>query len=110
MLEEVDLLLVIGSRNSSNSNRLVDVARAGGVASYLIDDETEIDAAWLEGVKTVGVTSGASAPEKLVDGVCDWFRARGVERIEPFRMVNEDVTFRLPVELRRELALAEAQR
>ena len=98
------------SRNSSNSNRLVDVARAAGVASYLIDDETEIDATWLDGVKTVGVTSGASAPEKLVTRVCDWFRARGVERIEPFRMVNEDVTFRLPVELRRELALAETQR
>ena len=109
MLTEVDLLLVIGSRNSSNSNRLVDVARAGGVASYLIDDETEIDDAWLEGVATVGVTSGASAPEKLVNRVCDWFRARGVERIEPFRMVDEDVTFRLPVELRRELALAETQ-
>jgi 4-hydroxy-3-methylbut-2-enyl diphosphate reductase len=57
----------------------------------------------------VGVTSGASAPEKLVEGVCDWFRARGVERIEPFRMMDEDVTFRLPVELRRELALAETQ-
>jgi 4-hydroxy-3-methylbut-2-enyl diphosphate reductase len=109
LLEQVDLLLVIGSRNSSNSNRLVDVARAGGVASYLIDDESEIEPAWLDGVTTVGVTSGASAPEKLVDRVCDWFRARGVERIEPFRMVNEDVTFRLPVELRRELALAESQ-
>ena len=108
MLEEVDLLLVIGSRNSSNSNRLVDVARAAGVAAYLIDDETEIDEAWLDGVGTVGVTSGASAPEKLVNRVCDWFRARGVERIEPFRMVDEDVTFRLPVELRRELALAES--
>jgi 4-hydroxy-3-methylbut-2-en-1-yl diphosphate reductase len=106
----VDLLLVIGSRNSSNSNRLVDVARAGGVASSLIDDETEIDEGWLEGVTTVGVTSGASAPEKLVSRVCDWFREHGVERIEPFRMVNEDVTFRLPVELRRELALAESQR
>jgi 4-hydroxy-3-methylbut-2-enyl diphosphate reductase len=109
LLEEVDVLLVIGSRNSSNSNRLVDVARAGGVASYLIDDAGEIDEAWVEGATTVGVTSGASAPEHLVDGVCDWFRARGVERIEPFRMVNEDVTFRLPVELRRELALAESQ-
>jgi 4-hydroxy-3-methylbut-2-enyl diphosphate reductase len=110
MLEEIELLLVIGSRNSSNSNRLVDVARAGGVASYLIDDAGEIDPAWLDGVTTVGVTSGASAPEHLVTGVCDWFRARGVERIEPFRMVDEDVTFRLPVELRRELALAETQR
>ena len=75
----------------------------------LIDDAAEIDEAWIAGVETVGVTSGASAPEKLVTGVCDWFRARGVERIEPYRMMDEDVTFRLPVELRRELALAEAQ-
>jgi 4-hydroxy-3-methylbut-2-enyl diphosphate reductase len=109
MLTEVDLLLVIGSRNSSNSNRLVEVARAGGVAAHLIDDETGIDEAWLEGVGTVGVTSGASAPEKLVASVCDWFRARGVDAIEPYRMVDEDVTFRLPVELRRELELADAQ-
>ena len=109
MLAEVDVLLVIGSRNSSNSNRLVDVARAHGVAAQLIDDEREIDEAWLEDVEAVGVTSGASAPEKLVEGVCDWFRARGVERIEPFRLMEEDVTFRLPVELRRELALAAAQ-
>ena len=110
MLTQVELLLVIGSRNSSNSNRLVDVARAGGVASYLIDDASEIEEAWLAGIETVGVTSGASAPERLVTGVCDWFRARGVEKIEPYRMMDEDVTFRLPVELRRELALAEAQR
>jgi 4-hydroxy-3-methylbut-2-enyl diphosphate reductase len=108
MLAEVDLLLVIGSRNSSNSNRLVDVARAAGVRSYLIDDETEIDEAWLGDVETVGVTSGASAPESLVERVCDWFRARGAE-VEQYRMVDEDVTFRLPVELRRELALAETQ-
>jgi 4-hydroxy-3-methylbut-2-enyl diphosphate reductase len=107
MISEIDLLLVIGSRNSSNSNRLVDVARAAGVPSHLIDDETEIDEAWLDGVTTVGVTSGASAPERLVNRLCDWFRARGVDRIEPFRMVDEDVTFRLPVELRRELALSE---
>ncbi|HZG36885.1 MAG TPA: 4-hydroxy-3-methylbut-2-enyl diphosphate reductase [Gaiellaceae bacterium] len=110
MLREIDLLLVIGSRNSSNSNRLVDVARAGGVAAQLIDDAGEIEEAWLHGVETVGVTSGASAPEKLVDGVCEWFRSRGVDRIEAYRMVDEDVTFRLPVELRRELALADAQR
>lgn len=108
MLAEIDLLLVIGSRNSSNSNRLVDVARAGGVPAHLIDDETEIDDAWLEGVTTVGVTSGASAPERLVERVVAWFRSRGVEQVEPFRMVDEDVTFRLPVELRRELALADA--
>jgi 4-hydroxy-3-methylbut-2-enyl diphosphate reductase len=110
MAEHIELLLVIGSRNSSNSNRLVEVARDIGVASYLIDDESDIDPAWLDGVEVVGVTSGASAPEKLVERVCDWFRARGVTDIKPYRMVDEDVTFKLPVELRRELALADSQR
>jgi 4-hydroxy-3-methylbut-2-enyl diphosphate reductase len=110
MLPEIDLLLVIGSKNSSNSNRLVDVARAAGVAAHLVDDASGIDVAWLEGIETVGVTSGASAPERLVIGVCDWFRERGVTRFEPFRIIEEDVTFRLPVELRRELVLADAQR
>jgi 4-hydroxy-3-methylbut-2-enyl diphosphate reductase len=109
MLREIDALLVIGSRNSSNSNRLVEVARAGGVEAWLIDDYTEIDEAWVEGAEVVGVTSGASAPEHLVERVCEWFRARGVTDIEPYRLVAEDVEFRLPVELRRELALAEAQ-
>jgi 4-hydroxy-3-methylbut-2-enyl diphosphate reductase len=109
MLPEIDVLLVIGSRNSSNSNRLVETARAAGVRGHLIDDETEIDERWLDGARTVGVTSGASAPERLVERVCGWFRARGVDRIEAFRMVDEDVTFKLPVELRRELALAETQ-
>jgi 4-hydroxy-3-methylbut-2-en-1-yl diphosphate reductase len=109
MAEHIQLLLVIGSSNSSNSNRLVEVARDIGVASYLIDDESDIDPAWLEGAEVVGVTSGASAPEKLVERVCDWFRARGVEDIAPYRMVDEDVTFKLPVELRRELALADSQ-
>ena len=110
LLGEVELLLVIGSRNSSNSNRLVEVARAGGVNAFLIDDETDIDEAWLADVETVGITSGASAPEKLVARVCDWFRARGVDAIETFQSVHEDVVFKLPVELRRELALAESQR
>jgi 4-hydroxy-3-methylbut-2-enyl diphosphate reductase len=108
LLEQVDLLLVIGSRNSSNSNRLVEVARAAGVRAHLIDDETEIDEAWLDGVRTTGLTSGASAPEKLVVSVCDWFRARGAA-VEEYALVDEDVTFRLPIELRRELELAEAQ-
>jgi 4-hydroxy-3-methylbut-2-en-1-yl diphosphate reductase len=106
MLSEIELLLVIGSRNSSNSNRLVEVARASGIAAHLIDDETEIEDAWLDTAETVGITSGASAPEKLVNRVCDWFRARGVTDIEAYRLVDEDVTFRLPVELRRELELA----
>src|SRR3954451_22622714 len=109
LLHEVDLLLVIGSRNSSNSNRLVEVANASGVSSYLIDDETEIDESWLDGVSVVGITSGASAPEKLVQRVCEWFRARGVTDIAPHRFVEEDIEFRLPVELRRELALADQQ-
>jgi 4-hydroxy-3-methylbut-2-enyl diphosphate reductase len=107
MLTEIDLLLVIGSRNSSNSNRLVETGVAGGVPSHLIDDDSEIDERWFDGVEVVGITSGASAPEKLVQAVCAWFRARSIERIEPYRLVTEDVEFRLPVELRRELALAE---
>jgi 4-hydroxy-3-methylbut-2-en-1-yl diphosphate reductase len=106
MLPEIDVLLVIGSRNSSNSNRLVETARSGGVPAYLIDDESEIDEGWVEGAETVGITSGASAPEKLVGRVCDWFRERGVTDIQAYRLVDEDVTFRLPVELRRELELA----
>jgi 4-hydroxy-3-methylbut-2-en-1-yl diphosphate reductase len=106
LLTEVDLLLVIGSGNSSNSNRLVEVARAAGVESHLIDDETGIDERWLEGHETVGLTAGASAPERLVTRVCDWFRARGVTDIHPFGSIVEDVFFRLPVELRRATSTA----
>jgi len=101
MLPQVDLLLVIGSRNSSNSNRLVEVGRAAGVESHLIDDETGIDVDWLAGRETVGITSGASAPESLVSRVCDWFRAYGVTDIRPFASLLEDVVFKLPIELRR---------
>ncbi len=101
MLPQVDLLLVIGSRNSSNSNRLVDVAQAAGVEAHLIDDETGIDADWLVGCETVGITSGASAPESLVGRVCDWFRESGVTDIRPFAALLEDVVFKLPIELRR---------
>jgi 4-hydroxy-3-methylbut-2-en-1-yl diphosphate reductase len=101
LLAEVDLLLVIGSRNSSNSKRLVEVAQAAGVAAHLVDDAGEIDPAWVEGVETVGVTSGASAPERLVRAVCDWFRARGVTDVSEHRSAFEDVVFKLPVELRR---------
>ena len=101
LLAEVDLLLVVGSRNSSNSVRLVEVARAGGVAAELVDDAGEIDEAWFDQAAVVGVTSGASAPERLVDDVCEWFRDRGVDDISEHRSVYEDVTFKLPVELRR---------
>jgi 4-hydroxy-3-methylbut-2-en-1-yl diphosphate reductase len=101
MLPEIEVLLVIGSRNSSNSNRLVETARAGGVTAYLIDDETEIDEAWLVDVETLGVTSGASAPEQLVGRVLDWFAARGIEDVSSFTEETEDVTFKLPVQIRR---------
>jgi 4-hydroxy-3-methylbut-2-enyl diphosphate reductase len=97
MLGEIDLLLVIGSANSSNSNRLVEVARSGGVPAYLIEDEHMIDEAWLDGVEVVGVTSGASAPERLVRSVCAWFAATGVTDIRPHRAVAENVAFKLPM-------------
>jgi 4-hydroxy-3-methylbut-2-en-1-yl diphosphate reductase len=101
MLEQIDLLLVVGSRNSSNSVRLVDVASAAGVKAYLVDDASEIEESWIADATIVGVTSGASAPERLVSGVCDWFREHGVEDISEFSSAYEDVVFRLPVELRR---------
>jgi 4-hydroxy-3-methylbut-2-enyl diphosphate reductase len=103
---EVDLVLVIGSQNSSNSNRLVEVAGAAGADAYLIEDETAIDERWLEGREVVGLTSGASAPEELVRRVCDWFRARGVDDIRSAGAVVEDVFFRLPAELGRTLPAA----
>ncbi|HEX6491817.1 MAG TPA: 4-hydroxy-3-methylbut-2-enyl diphosphate reductase [Gaiellaceae bacterium] len=104
LLPEVDLLLVIGSANSSNSKRLVEVARAGGRPAYLIESDAEIEEAWLDGVETVGLTSGASAPERLVERVCEWFRARGVAEIEEPRPARENVFFKLPVEPRRSAA------
>ena len=111
MLAEIDLLLVIGSRNSSNSNRLVET-RARRRRRLVPDRRRDARSTrrWIEGVEVVGITSGASAPEKLVQGVCAWFRARGVTEIEEHRFLEEDIEFRLPVELRRELALADAQR
>ncbi len=101
LLAEVGLLLVVGSRNSSNSVRLVEVSRAAGVPAYLVDEADEIDEAWLDDVEVVGVTSGASVPERLVQEVCDWFRTHGVDDIGEYRSVFEDVVFKLPVELRR---------
>jgi 4-hydroxy-3-methylbut-2-enyl diphosphate reductase len=97
LLPEVDLVLVIGSPNSSNSNRLVEVARSGGVPAHLIEDETSIDERWLEGAETVGLTSGASAPERLVESVCAWFRERGATDIRAHRSVSETVSFKLPL-------------
>ena len=101
---EVDLVLVIGSRNSSNSNRLVEVARDAGVPSHLIEDESAIDAAWLDGIETIGITSGASAPESLVRRVVGWFAERGVTQVDELHVVHEDVSFNLPREIRRAFA------
>ncbi|HZD87211.1 MAG TPA: 4-hydroxy-3-methylbut-2-enyl diphosphate reductase [Gaiellaceae bacterium] len=100
LLPEIDLLLVVGSRNSSNSQRLVEVARAAGVSGHLVEDAGAIDERWLDGCESVGLTSGASAPERLVAEVCDWFRARGAAVLER-PGTHEDVNFKLPVELRR---------
>jgi 4-hydroxy-3-methylbut-2-enyl diphosphate reductase len=96
MAGKVDAVLVIGSDNSSNSNRLVEVSRAAGTAAYLIDDETEIDPSWLAGVETVGVTSGASAPEWLVEKVVDHLRGLGADRVEELRVTEEHMAFGLP--------------
>ena len=95
-----DQIEVIVGDNLS-TDRTAEVAAARGARSYLIDDETEIEDAWLEGARTVGITSGASAPEWLVRAVCDWFRTRGVTDMSEHRSVYEDVVFKLPVELRR---------
>ncbi|WP_108666854.1 4-hydroxy-3-methylbut-2-enyl diphosphate reductase [Euzebya rosea] len=100
--ERSDLVLVVGSENSSNSQRMVEVALGhGAAAAHLIDDASHIDPAWLEGVDTVGLTSGASAPDQLVTGVIEWLQAqdRGavVERLD---VVEEDMHFALPAKLR----------
>jgi 4-hydroxy-3-methylbut-2-enyl diphosphate reductase len=99
-----DLVLVIGSTNSSNSNRLVEVAREHGAASHLIDNHLQVDEDWLEGVETVGITSGASAPEELVERLVTFFRERGAMDVSELRTVDEDVRFMLPGEIRKELA------
>jgi len=104
MAAHCELVLVIGSRNSSNSNRLVEVARDLGVESYLIDNSSEVDDAWLEGKRVVGITSGASAPENLVQELVEFFRARGTTDVSEFHVKDEDVRFMLPKEIRRELS------
>ncbi len=93
------LILVIGSENSSNSQRLTEVSRSVGTPAYLIDDIGEIDPRWLEGVECVGITAGASAPEHLVREVIDYFRAMGVTEVEEVEAVREEVSFALPPEL-----------
>jgi len=104
MARECDLVLVIGSRNSSNSNRLVEVARDHGADSYLIDNQTQVQEEWLEGKRVVGISSGASAPEELVQSLVDFFRERGTEEVSEYEVVQEDVRFMLPKEIRKAMA------
>ncbi|HTA35034.1 MAG TPA: 4-hydroxy-3-methylbut-2-enyl diphosphate reductase [Solirubrobacteraceae bacterium] len=100
MAASCDLMLVIGSRNSSNSVRLVEVARDCGTEAHLIDSARELQEEWLAGARVVGISSGASAPEELVSELVDAFRVRGVEDISEFDVVREDVRFMLPKQIR----------
>jgi 4-hydroxy-3-methylbut-2-enyl diphosphate reductase len=106
MAQQCDLILVIGSQNSSNSLRLVDVARDEGVDSYLIDNAGQVQEEWIAGKRVVGISSGASAPEELVEALIDLFRARGVTDVSELEVVREDVRFMLPKPIRQAMAAA----
>jgi 4-hydroxy-3-methylbut-2-en-1-yl diphosphate reductase len=108
MAAECDLVLVIGSQNSSNSQRLVDVARDYGADAHLIDNESQVRDEWLEGARVVGISSGASAPEELVKRLVDYFRARGTEDVGEFEVMREDVRFMLPKTIRQAMTAAGA--
>jgi 4-hydroxy-3-methylbut-2-enyl diphosphate reductase len=108
LARQCDLVLVIGSRNSSNSNRLVEVAREHGADSYLIDNEAQVREEWLAGKHVVGITSGASAPEELVQRLVEFFRARGTDEVRELEVVQEDVRFMLPKAIRQALAASSA--
>jgi 4-hydroxy-3-methylbut-2-enyl diphosphate reductase len=99
LAREAPVVLVVGSRNSSNSNRLVEEARLAGARAHLLDDVSQLEPAWLEGISTVGVTSGASAPEFLVQALVDRLRALGAVEIRIVSTVDEDVHFALPAEI-----------
>ncbi|GGI08929.1 4-hydroxy-3-methylbut-2-enyl diphosphate reductase [Egicoccus halophilus] len=103
LAEATDVILVVGSQTSSNSKRLVEVSRDRGTPAYLIDSAADIDPAWVEGADTVGLTSGASAPEVLVEDVIDWFRQRGLQKVRTVTVIDEDVEFALPAALSRRL-------
>ena len=92
----VDLLLVVGSKNSSNSNRLREVARTRGIPAYLIDHAGEVDPAWLKGVGRIGVTAGASAPEYLVEDLTTWLQEHGASVAREMDGEDETVQFQLP--------------
>src|SRR5574337_619492 len=102
LASRVDLILALGSQNSSNSKRLIEVAKGVGVRAYLIDDVSEINPAWLEDTRVIGVTAGASAPEHLVQGVVSYFKELGVIDMEEIEPIKEEVNFGLPQELVRE--------
>jgi 4-hydroxy-3-methylbut-2-enyl diphosphate reductase len=104
MADSCDLMLVIGSRNSSNSVRLVEVARDHGTDAHLIDSASEVEEEWLAGKRVVGISSGASAPEELVSELVELFRARGVSDISEFDVIREDVRFMLPKQIREAVA------
>jgi 4-hydroxy-3-methylbut-2-enyl diphosphate reductase len=104
LAQECDLVLVIGSRNSSNSQRLVDVTRDEGTEAYLIDNEEQVREEWLEGKRVVGITSGASAPEELVQRLVGYFRRRGTQDVAELEVVQEDVRFMLPKVVRQALS------
>ena len=104
MAEQCDLVLVIGSTNSSNSQRLVDVARDLGTEAHLIDNESMVREEWLTGARVVGISSGASAPEELVDRLVQFFRDRGTQTVETFEVLREDVRFMLPKVIRQQMA------
>ena len=104
LAQQCDLVLVIGSRNSSNSQRLVEVARDYGADSYLIDNEAQVEEGWLQDKRVVGISSGASAPEELVRRLVAFFTARGVQDVSEFEVVREDVRFMLPKPIRQALA------
>ena len=108
MAAECDLVLVIGSQNSSNSQRLVDVARDYGADAHLIDNETQVQDAWLDGARVVGISSGASAPEELVTKLVEYFRERGTEDVSEFEVMREDVRFMLPKTIRQAMTAAGA--
>ena len=97
--EAIDLLLVVGSQNSSNSKRLVEVGDNVGVRSYLVNDRSEVDTAWFTGIRNIGVTAGASAPEHLVEELVEYLHDHGFRQMEEIEMVDEDVRFSLPSEL-----------
>jgi len=104
MAAQCDLVLVIGSTNSSNSQRLVDVARDYGARAHLIDNDAQVQEEWLDGARVVGISSGASAPEELVERLVQFFRDRGTETVETFEVMREDVRFMLPKVIRQQLA------